>query len=148
MTIMCPGHGFNLRRNANWERRQGRLQNIGLGWHRWLSATCAVVELRRPRCIIGSEFEYPLVAENPHSSVPSSFLSLYCPFAMMESRKRPHTDDDDVSQVKKRVFTGVNGSPEVNGVRADSAEPSDNDQLEVGKNSRCDGMWVVMLSWF
>ncbi|KIM69037.1 hypothetical protein SCLCIDRAFT_1208453 [Scleroderma citrinum Foug A] len=49
----------------------------------------------------------------------------------MESRKRPLTDDDDVSQVKKRVFTGVNGSPEVNGVRADSAEPSDNDQLEL-----------------
>jgi len=66
---------------------------------------------------------------------------------MMESRKRPLTDDDEVSQVKKRVFTGVNGSPEVNGVRADSAEPSENDQLEVGENSHCDGMWVVIL-WF
>ncbi|KAL4074257.1 BRE1 E3 ubiquitin ligase-domain-containing protein [Scleroderma citrinum] len=49
----------------------------------------------------------------------------------MESRKRLHADDDDLPQVKKRVFTGVNGSPEVNGVRADSTEPAENDQLEL-----------------
>ncbi|KAG1715752.1 hypothetical protein ID866_1420 [Astraeus odoratus] len=50
---------------------------------------------------------------------------------MMESRKRPLVEDGDVSQVKKRVFTGVSGSPELNGVRADSAEPTENDQLEL-----------------
>ncbi|KAI6045964.1 hypothetical protein EDC04DRAFT_1857115 [Pisolithus marmoratus] len=50
---------------------------------------------------------------------------------MMESRKRPLSDDGDATQVKKRVFTGLSGSPEVNGVRADSAEPTENDQLEL-----------------
>lgn len=49
----------------------------------------------------------------------------------MESRKRPYSDDGDASQVKKRVFTGFSGSPELNGVRADSAEPTENDQLEL-----------------
>ncbi|EAU91038.2 hypothetical protein CC1G_03206 [Coprinopsis cinerea okayama7 len=33
----------------------------------------------------------------------------------MESRKRPHTDDGDVSVAKKRVLTGSNGTPHVNG---------------------------------
>ncbi|TFK25168.1 hypothetical protein FA15DRAFT_367027 [Coprinopsis marcescibilis] len=33
----------------------------------------------------------------------------------MESRKRPHTDDGDVSVSKKRVLTGSNGTPHVNG---------------------------------
>ncbi|KAI6098985.1 BRE1 E3 ubiquitin ligase-domain-containing protein [Pisolithus croceorrhizus] len=49
----------------------------------------------------------------------------------MESKKRPHSDDGDAFQVKKRVVTGLSGSPEVNGVRADSAEPTENDQLEL-----------------
>lgn len=38
------------------------------------------------------------------------------PFDMSEiSRKRPHTDDGDVTVAKKRVLTGTNGTPQVNG---------------------------------
>ncbi|KXN91035.1 E3 ubiquitin-protein ligase BRE1 [Leucoagaricus sp. SymC.cos] len=41
-----------------------------------------------------------------------------------ESRKRPHTDDDDdLSTSKKRAVTSVNGSPQPNGV-SDSDEPT------------------------
>lgn len=37
-------------------------------------------------------------------------------FDMSEiSRKRPHTDDGDVTVAKKRVLTGTNGTPQVNG---------------------------------
>ncbi|KAI6121400.1 hypothetical protein F5141DRAFT_1194147 [Pisolithus sp. B1] len=43
----------------------------------------------------------------------------------MESKKRPHSDDGDAFQVKKRVVTGLSGSPEVNG------RPTENDQLEL-----------------
>ncbi|KIJ67989.1 hypothetical protein HYDPIDRAFT_83645 [Hydnomerulius pinastri MD-312] len=49
----------------------------------------------------------------------------------MESRKRPLADDADVTQAKKRVFTGVSGSPEANGVTADAVEPTADDQLEL-----------------
>ena len=34
----------------------------------------------------------------------------------MESRKRPLTDEDDSVVAKKRILTGANGSPHVNGV--------------------------------
>jgi len=33
----------------------------------------------------------------------------------MESRKRPLSDEQDSSVAKKRVLTGANGSPHVNG---------------------------------
>lgn len=37
-------------------------------------------------------------------------------FDMSEiSRKRPHTDDGNVTVAKKRVLTGTNGTPQVNG---------------------------------
>jgi hypothetical protein len=34
----------------------------------------------------------------------------------MESRKRPLADEDDSVVTKKRILTGANGSPHVNGV--------------------------------
>lgn len=66
----------------------------------------------------------------------------------MESRKRQLAEEDDVPHVKKRIFTGARGSPELNGVKTDSAEPTANDQLEVGYKNYRDGMCVVMPSCF
>lgn len=42
----------------------------------------------------------------------------------MESRKRPLADEDDSVVTKKRILTGTNGSPHVNGV----AEHRDDDE--------------------
>lgn len=48
-----------------------------------------------------------------------------------ESRKRPHTEDDDDSAVsKKRVLTSASGSPQPNGFNAEQDEPT-LDNLEV-----------------
>lgn len=49
----------------------------------------------------------------------------------MESRKRPLTDDIDPSVAKKRILTGSNGSPHVNGVAEERDEPGPGDNLEV-----------------
>jgi len=49
----------------------------------------------------------------------------------MESRKRPLTDDIDTSVAKKRILTGSNGSPHVNGVVGEQDEPGPGDNLEV-----------------
>lgn len=47
-----------------------------------------------------------------------------------ESRKRPHVDEGDPVQTKKRVLASANGSPHVNGI-AETEEPSDGNNLEV-----------------
>lgn len=49
----------------------------------------------------------------------------------MESRKRPHSLEEEPTIQKKRILTGVNGSPHVNGVVSDADEPRDADNLEV-----------------
>jgi hypothetical protein len=49
----------------------------------------------------------------------------------MESRKRPHLDDGEPLQAKKRALASPNGTPYINGVVADTEEPRDNDSLEV-----------------
>ncbi|KAG6831681.1 hypothetical protein H0H92_008324 [Tricholoma furcatifolium] len=41
---------------------------------------------------------------------------------MEVSRKRPHVDEDDSTAAKKRVLTGPNGSPQVNGTSNDSED--------------------------
>ncbi|KAG6920311.1 hypothetical protein DXG01_005080 [Tephrocybe rancida] len=52
-------------------------------------------------------------------------------FAFMEvSRKRAHADEEDSTATKKRVLTGPNGSPQVNGAAKDKEE-FDSDNLEV-----------------
>ncbi|KAH6914381.1 BRE1 E3 ubiquitin ligase-domain-containing protein [Coprinopsis sp. MPI-PUGE-AT-0042] len=43
----------------------------------------------------------------------------------MESRKRPHMDDGDVSVAKKRVLTGSNGTPHVNA----ASDQTEDDQI-------------------
>ncbi|KIJ19161.1 hypothetical protein PAXINDRAFT_166993 [Paxillus involutus ATCC 200175] len=48
----------------------------------------------------------------------------------MESRKRPFTDDGEVTHAKKRVLTGVGGSPQPSDVTVDAVEPTADDQLE------------------
>ncbi|KAJ7072145.1 hypothetical protein C8F01DRAFT_1243222 [Mycena amicta] len=48
----------------------------------------------------------------------------------MESKKRPHALDSDVS-VKKRILSGPNGAPYVNGAIPEGEEPSDLDSLEM-----------------
>lgn len=50
----------------------------------------------------------------------------------MESRKRPHSTEDEPTIQKKRILTGVNGAPHVNGVVSESEDPKDTDNLEVG----------------
>ncbi|KAJ7076313.1 BRE1 E3 ubiquitin ligase-domain-containing protein [Mycena belliarum] len=49
----------------------------------------------------------------------------------MESKKRPHAQEVDVSVAKKRILSGANGAPYVNGSTPDIEEPSDLDNLEV-----------------
>lgn len=50
--------------------------------------------------------------------------------ALMDSRKRPYSDEEDSVSAKKRVVTGSNGSPQVNG-HSEHEEPTENDNLEV-----------------
>lgn len=50
---------------------------------------------------------------------------------MMESRKRPHSTEDEPAIQKKRILTGVNGSPHVNAVVSETDEPKEGDDLEV-----------------
>lgn len=48
----------------------------------------------------------------------------------MDSKKRPH-DDDDTTATKKRILTGPYGSPLVNGNVTEQDEPDDVNNLEV-----------------
>jgi len=48
----------------------------------------------------------------------------------MDSRKRPYSDDEDSVTAKKRVLTGPNGTPHVNG-NNEQEEPTENDNIEV-----------------
>lgn len=50
---------------------------------------------------------------------------------MMESRKRPHSTEDEPTIQKKRILTGVNGGPHVNVVVSEAEEPKEGDDLEV-----------------
>ncbi|KAF7977744.1 hypothetical protein HWV62_2826 [Athelia sp. TMB] len=49
----------------------------------------------------------------------------------MESRKRPHSAEDEPTIQKKRILTGVNGGPHVNVVVSEADEPKDGDDLEL-----------------
>lgn len=51
----------------------------------------------------------------------------------MESKKRPHAQEPDVSVTKKRILAGANGAPYVNGSVPETEEPSDLDNLEVSR---------------
>jgi hypothetical protein len=48
----------------------------------------------------------------------------------MESRKRPHVEEETTVTAKKRVLSDTNGSPHVNGV-LDQEEPGEGDNIEV-----------------
>jgi E3 ubiquitin-protein ligase BRE1 len=50
----------------------------------------------------------------------------------MESRKRPLPDDEDSTITKKRILTGANGSPQVNGA-LDHDHEAFGEKLEVTK---------------
>ncbi|KZP34223.1 BRE1-domain-containing protein [Athelia psychrophila] len=50
---------------------------------------------------------------------------------MMESRKRPHSTEDEPTIQKKRILTGVNGGPHVNVVVSEAEEPKEGDDLEL-----------------
>jgi E3 ubiquitin-protein ligase BRE1 len=54
----------------------------------------------------------------------------------MESRKRPHSIEGEPTIQKKRILTGVNGTPHVNGVVGSPEEPNDADNLEVRTESK------------
>ncbi|KAJ7268745.1 BRE1 E3 ubiquitin ligase-domain-containing protein [Mycena haematopus] len=49
----------------------------------------------------------------------------------MESKKRPHAQEADVSVSKKRILSGANGAPYVNGSASEHEEPPDMDNLEM-----------------
>ncbi|GLB37588.1 putative BRE1 E3 ubiquitin ligase [Lyophyllum shimeji] len=49
----------------------------------------------------------------------------------MASRKRPFAEDDEAAAAKKRVLTGPNGSPLVNGLAGEHDEPTEGDNLEL-----------------
>lgn len=49
----------------------------------------------------------------------------------MESRKRPLLDTEDSVVTKKRILTGTNGSPLVNGSAKDDENEDFRDRLEV-----------------
>lgn len=49
----------------------------------------------------------------------------------MESRKRPHVEEEATFTAKKRVLSDTNGSPHVNGGVLDQEEPAEGDNIEV-----------------
>ncbi|KAG5654397.1 hypothetical protein H0H81_003221 [Sphagnurus paluster] len=49
----------------------------------------------------------------------------------MASRKRPFSEEEDSAATKKRVLTGRNGSPHVNGTSEDQDEPAEGTNLEL-----------------
>ncbi|KAJ6625446.1 hypothetical protein B0H10DRAFT_2211777 [Mycena sp. CBHHK59/15] len=49
----------------------------------------------------------------------------------MESKKRPHAQEDEASVTKKRVLASANGTPYVNGSVPEMDEPTDPDNLEM-----------------
>ena len=49
----------------------------------------------------------------------------------MESRKRPHSLEDETTIHKKSKISSTNGAPHLNGVVNDADEPKDTDNLEV-----------------
>jgi len=59
-------------------------------------------------------------------SIPATIVAIVLALARsMESRKRPLLDAEDSIVTKKRVLTGANGSPQVNG----SSENDDNEDF-------------------
>lgn len=48
----------------------------------------------------------------------------------MDSRKRPLAEDAESTVAKKRILTGANGSPQVNGI-AENDEDGFGEKLEV-----------------
>jgi hypothetical protein len=48
----------------------------------------------------------------------------------MDTRKRPHVEEENSVSAKKRVLSDTNGSPHVNGV-LDQEEPAEGDNIEV-----------------
>lgn len=61
----------------------------------------------------------------------SVFFSTYFPTQFLFTMKRAHADEDEPSVTKKRVLSGANGSPHVNGIVADHDDPKDGDNIEV-----------------
>lgn len=49
----------------------------------------------------------------------------------MESRKRPHVEEEATFTAKKRVLSDTNGSPHVNGGVLDQEEPAEGDNIEL-----------------
>lgn len=49
----------------------------------------------------------------------------------MESKKRAHSDEDEPTSVKKRILSGENGSPRLNGANAEDQATINAAELEV-----------------
>lgn len=76
------------------------------------------------------------------SSTLASLVTSISPFTLnMESRKRPHSIEDEPTIQKKRILTSVNGTPHVNSVVSDADEPRDDENLEVNT------AWSILLQY-
>lgn len=67
----------------------------------------------------------------PVTDIRAACLDIFFLVLAMESRKRPHSTESEPTIQKKRILTGVNGNPHVNGVVSEAEEPNDADNLEV-----------------
>lgn len=66
------------------------------------------------------------------SSTLALLVTSISPFHLsMESRKRPHSLEDEPTIQKKLKISSMNGTPHLNGVVNDADEPKDSDNLEV-----------------
>lgn len=74
------------------------------------------------------------------SDICAASYILFTFHSVMESRKRPHSTEDEPIIQKKRVLTSVNGTPHVNGVVSDTEEPKEQDNLEVRLYRRFKGI--------
>ena len=63
-----------------------------------------------------SETDGPVLPSSTTGIFCNIITILHCQIYLMESRKRPLSDEDDSVVTKKRILTGANGSPHVNGV--------------------------------
>ena len=62
------------------------------------------------------------------STIATLIPTQFCP---MEPRKRPLPDEDDYVVTKKRILTGANGGPHVNGMALEDEGEAFGDKLEV-----------------
>nr|GAT44637.1 allantoicase [Mycena chlorophos] len=102
---------------------QGIVYNTAV-WHQPMTVLEKGMDFSCVETQIGDGSDY---AEN--QSV--TFSSILVSTAMESKKRKDYAHDPDATVSKKRVLSGPNGAPYVNGSASESEEPSDSDKLEM-----------------